>query len=326
MDLSNNNLPREIGYELAAAIQSNHSLKQLSLHSNNLQPSINVILQALSNISTLELLNLHNSHLTSLATKGLESVIKNNTGLQCLYINDNNLGNGLIIILKALKSISSLNKLSISNNNFMNDVITDLRVADKIRVFLESFCQCSDYSNCSELLGLKKLCITSKLQTSATSVEEAEIALATTLQNNPGLQVLHVDNGCLCQPPKEFIKALKYVKSNKVLNFSNNSLSEELVSEIASSIKSYTSLEMVYLHNCNLKSSVIILSEVLATISTLKVLDLQSNGLTEEVGNSLASVIANNRLMKVLFLDNNNIGVGALNILKALKTLILLKC
>ena len=182
LDLSNNNLPREIGYELAAVIQSNHSFKQLLLHSNNLQSSIDVILQALSKLSTLELLDLRDSHLTSLAAKGLESVIKNNIGLKCLYINDNNLGKGLIVILKALKSISSLNKLSISNNNFMNDVITDLRVADKIRAFLESFCQCSDYSNSSELLGLKKLCITSKLQTRATSIKEAEIALASSLQ------------------------------------------------------------------------------------------------------------------------------------------------
>ena len=137
--------------------------------------------------------------------------------------------------------------------------------------------------------------------------------------------MLHVDNGCISQSPKEFIKALKYANSNKVLDLSNVNLSEELISELASSIKLYTSLEMVYLHNSNLKSSAVILSEVLASISTLKVLDLQSNGLTEEVGNSLASVIINNRLMEALFLDNNNIGVGTLNILKALKNINSLK-
>ena len=300
LNLSNTQLPNEVNSDLALAIESNRNLKtllmssssmecssdailpalsksfslQIMAHSCNLQSSINLILQALSKLSTLEQLDLHNSHLTSLAAKGIESVIKNNTGLQCLYINDNNLGKGLIIILKALKSISSLKQLNIDNNNFMNDVIDDLRIANKVRVFLDSLFQCSDYSDSSELLSLKKLCIASKLQTKATLVEEAEIALASSVQNNPGIQVLHVDNGCLHQPPKQFIKALKYANSIKVLDLSNFNLSEEKISELTSSIKSYTSLEMLYLYNNNLKTSVIILSEVLATISTLKVLDL----------------------------------------------------
>ena len=325
LDLSNNNLPREIGSELAAAIQSNNSLKQLSLHSNNLQSSINVILQALSKLSTLELLDLHNSHLTPLAAKGLESVIKNNTELKCLYVNDNNLGKGLIIILKSLKSISSLKEVNTESNNFMNDVEADLRVANKVRVFLECLYQCSDYSNSSELHYLKRLCIASKLQTRATLVEETEIAVASTIQINPGLQVLHVDNGCLSQPPKHFIKTLKYANSIKVLDFSDFNLSEEWGSKLAYSIQLHTSLEKVYLCNSNLKSSVIILLEVLATISTLKVLDLQSNKLTAEVGNSLASVITNNKQLEVLFLDNNNIGMGAMNIVKALKNINSLK-
>ena len=325
VDLSNNNFPEGISSKVAVAIQSNHSLKELWLHSNNLKSSINVILDALSKLSTLELIDMHSSHLTSLAAKGLESVIKNNTGLKRLYINDNNIGKGLIIILKALKSISSLYELNIKNNNFMNNVIGDLGIANKMRVFIESLCQCSDFSDSSELLLLKKLCIASKLQTSVTIVEEAEIALASTLQNNPGLQVLHVDNGCLSQPPKHFIKSLKYANSIKVLDLSNFNLSEELVSELTSSIKSHTSLEKIYLYNGNLKSSVIILSEVLATISTLKLLDLQSNGLTEEVGNSLASVIINNKALEVLFLDNNNISEGAVNIAKALQNINSLK-
>ena len=191
LDLSNNQIPEKTGCELAAAIKSNHSLKQLRLHSNNLKSSIVVILQALSELSTLELLDFHDSHLTSLAAKGF--VIKNNTGLKW-YINDNNLGKSLITILKALKSISSLEKLSINNNGFMNDGIANLRVANKMRLFLESFYQCRDDLDCSELFILKKLCNASELQTRVTLVEEAETALAYTLQNNPGLQELHWDN------------------------------------------------------------------------------------------------------------------------------------
>ena len=46
----------------------------------------------------------------------------------------NNLGKGLIIILNALNNLSSLIKLNISDNNFMNDVIAYVRVANKLRV------------------------------------------------------------------------------------------------------------------------------------------------------------------------------------------------
>ena len=104
------------------------------MHNNNLQSSIDVILQALSKLSTLELLDLHGSHLTPFSANGLESAIKNYTGLKCLYINENNLGKGLIIILNALNNLSSLIKLNISDNNFMNDVIAYVRVANKLRV------------------------------------------------------------------------------------------------------------------------------------------------------------------------------------------------
>ena len=135
-------------------------------------------------------------------------------------------------------------------------------------------------------------------------------------------------NDCISKPPKQLIKALKYSESIVALNLGNlNLVSERLVSELASSIKTWTSLEKVYLCNNNLSLSVTVLSKTLATISALKVLDLQSNKITKEASNSLASVIINNKALEVLFLDNNNIGVGAVNIVKALqnnKSLIML--
>ena len=323
LDLSNNNLPEGIGIKLAAAIQSNNSLKQLWLHSNNLQSSIDVILQALSELSTLELLDLHNCHLTSIAAKGLESIIVNNTGLECLYLNDNNLGKGLIFIYKALQNNSSLTAFNITNNNFMNDLIAFLTVANKFRAFLENLCQCTGYSESSGIL--KTLCIASKSNTNVSLAEQAERALTSVLQNNPRLEGLHIDNGCINSAPNEVIKALNYVNYIKVLSLNNLDMSREMVNELASAIKLYTCLENIYLHSNDLKLSVIILSEALNTISTLKVLDLQNNELTEEAGESLASVIINNPSLEALFLDNNNIGVGALKIAEALRNIKSLK-
>ena len=325
LDLSDNSLLDVNTVELAAAIQSNNSLKQLWLHSNNLQSSIVVILQALSELSTLELLDLHNCHLTSISAKELESVIVNNTGLKYLYLNDNNLGKGLITILKALQNISSLKEFNISNNNFMNDVVSDLSVANAVRIYLENLCKYTDHSDSSGILFLKQLCIASKSITKITIVEQAEIALALVLQNNPRLEIFYVDHGCLSAAPNQVIKALKYVNSIKVLSLTNLDMSIDTVKELASAIKLCTCLETVYLYSNSLKLSAIILLKELSTISTLRRLDLTNNELTEEVGEPLASVIMNNPSLETLFLDENNIGVGALKIAKALSNIKSLK-
>ena len=324
LDLSNNSLPEEVGIELAAAIQSNRTLKHLLLHSNNLQSSVDSILQALSKLSTLELLDLHNSNLTSIAVKGLENVIVNNVGLQYLYLNDNNLGKGLINIFKVLQSISSLKELNISNNNFMNDVTADLTVANKLRVFLEFMFQRSNYQDYMEIVFLKQLYNASKSVTIVTLVEEGDRALASFLQNNPRLEMLHPDITYL-NISKQFFKSLQHTKTIEVLNFNNCSLCREMVSDLASTVKLHTCLKEIYLCNSNLKSSAIILLEALSRISTLKVLDLQSNGLTEEAGDPIQSVIINNSLLERLILDNNSIGMGVLKIAKALQNINSLK-
>ena len=94
----------------------------------------------------------------------------------------------------------------------------------------------------------------------------------TVKKTGPYLHGVFPVNDCISKPPKQLIKALKYSESIVALNLGNlNLVSEGLVSELASSIKTWTSLEKVYLCNNNLSLSVTVLTKTLATISALKV-------------------------------------------------------
>ena len=61
LGLNNNNLPKEMSHELAAVIKSNCYLELLTLSSNNLQYSAIKILQCLTTINTLKVLNMDNN-------------------------------------------------------------------------------------------------------------------------------------------------------------------------------------------------------------------------------------------------------------------------
>ena len=62
LNLGSNNIPKESCGELVLAIKSNIHLEELWLHGNNLRSSSVTILQSLSTLSTLKLLNINNNH------------------------------------------------------------------------------------------------------------------------------------------------------------------------------------------------------------------------------------------------------------------------
>ena len=110
-------MPMEVSSELALAIECNQRLNTLILNDNNLQSSVVVILQALSKISSLEELNLQSTELNEDAGLYLSSVIHNNTALSQLHLDNNNIDEGLLHVMKALKQHNSLQVLGLGNVN-----------------------------------------------------------------------------------------------------------------------------------------------------------------------------------------------------------------
>ena len=86
---------KEVSDEIALVIECNQCLMTLELDGNDLQ------------YSSLSVLSSQCSQLTEDAVEYISSIILNNTGMNELYLNDNNIGKGVLHIDEALQNLIS---------------------------------------------------------------------------------------------------------------------------------------------------------------------------------------------------------------------------
>ena len=98
-------------------IKLNCNLESLTLSSNDLQSSTIVILQALSTITTLKILNMDNNQIGEKGGEVLISVILSNKRLTKLHFSSNNLYNSSIKVSEALQNHLCLKSLDLSDNS-----------------------------------------------------------------------------------------------------------------------------------------------------------------------------------------------------------------
>ena len=101
-------------------------------------------------------------------------------------------------------------------------------------------------------------------------------------------------------------KNLQDISSLKVLDLQNNFITEEAGEVLASIISSNTKLEELYLGNNHLQAGIIQVFTELKKISSLRMLDLENNGMSKEVATELAAAISGNSSLQRLWLDNND--------------------
>ena len=323
LGLNNTNIPMEACNELPLAIECNQGLNTLLLNGNNLQCSSVVILQALSKISSLKVLHLQSSQLTEDAGEYLSYVIRNNTGINHLLLNNNHIGKGMSHIVKALQRCSSLWVLGLANANMPMEACNELALAIECNQCLNTLLLNDNnlqssaifiLQALSKILSLKFLNLQSNQLT-----EDAGEYLSSVILNNTGLIQLLLDNNYIGKGMSHIAKALQRCSSLQVLGLANTDMSMEACNELALAIECNQCLSTLKLHGNDLHCSSVVILQALSYISSLKVLHLQSNQLTEDAGEYLSSVILNNTGLNELFLDNNNIGKGVLPIAKALK-------
>ena len=117
LNLSKNKMTGLVTEDLANIIKNNSDLQNLNLSDNDLKLSAVLILQALTEISQLTVLNLNSNNMTGQVAEDLTNVIKSNPGLQQLHLSDNDLKSSAVVILQALKYNSRLDILDLSRNN-----------------------------------------------------------------------------------------------------------------------------------------------------------------------------------------------------------------
>ena len=329
LGLGNNKIPQEACDELALAIKSNKHLKGLWLNDNNLHSSVNIILNSLTAITTLTVLSLSKNQITEEADEALESVIMHNTGLEELYLNGNSLGVGTLKVAKALQHITTLKKLGLGNNNIPQEACDELALAIKSNKHLEIL-----WLNDNSLLSSVNIILNSLTAITTLTflnlgnnqiTHEADEALASVIMHNTGLEELHFNGNSLGVGTLKVAKALQHITTLRILGLGNNKIPQEACDELALAIKSNKHLKGLWLNDNNLHSSVNIILNSLTAITTLTVLSLSKNQITEEADEALESVIMHNTGLEELYLNGNSLGVGTLKVAKALQHITTLK-
>ena len=129
LNLNSNNMTGEAAEDLSSIIKCNSNLEWLYLGYNNLKASGGLILRALQENTKLKVLNLNNNDMTGEVAENIAGVIKNNSNLEKLYLSNNNFNTSGVLILQALKSITHLRVLALSNN-LLYDSVTELTATE----------------------------------------------------------------------------------------------------------------------------------------------------------------------------------------------------
>ena len=195
--------------------------------------------------------------------------------------------NGAILI-HIFKNVSKMLQLNVSNSNLTPQVLAEVAsVIDK-----------SD--KVTEQNTLKYIDI------SGNPVSDIGINIfAQTIIASSSLEYLNVSN-CSLQSKgvNTIVKAIANLTSLKFLNLSSNNLTVEEEFNIEIAIKNNNHIEYLYLPNCVLtRNKLRNILNTLQTINTLKILDINSNKIDNQLANHLAGAIQSNRNLEKLLLS-----------------------
>ena len=332
LDLNNNKdrstkIPAAITY----VITENKLLERLSLSDNNLNDDgIIKIAQSLYKHSKLKNINLQYNNITEEAAEALASIISSNTGLEELYLGNNQLKLGVTKISTALKNISSLIVLDLDNNNIPEEVADELSAAIRANNSLEKLWLSDNHLGSStvkivnalkEILTLKEINLNGNNRS-----EELAPALTSIITKSKLIErILLSDNNLNDDGVIKIAHSLCKHSKLKYINLQSNNITEKGAEALASIISSNTGLEALYLGNNQLQLGVIKISTALRNISSIKVLDLDNNNIPEEVADELSAAIRANTSLEKLWLDDNHLGSSTVMIMNAIKEILTLK-
>ena len=329
LNLGSNNMSSQVAKDLANVIKNNSGLEELYLFSNDLRSSATVILQALEENSKLKVLNLNNNNMTSQVAKHLANVIKNNSGLEELYLYSNDLRSSATVILQALKKNSKLKALNLGSNNMSSQVANDLANVIKNNSGLKELYLYSNDLRSSATVILQALEENSKLKVLNLSNNNmtSQVArdLANVIKNNSGLEELYLYSNDLRSSATVILQALEENSKLKVLNLSNNNMTSQVARDLANVIKNNSGLEKLYLHMNDLKSSATVILQALKEKCKLNELNMSNNFLIGILASQFIPIIKSNPLITNLWLHDNVLQNGLIDIAMSCNSLTNLK-
>ena len=314
LNLIGNNMSGTVVNDLADVIKSNVSLEEIYLGNNNLQSSAIVVLQALKRISTLKKLDLSNNNMSAKVVNDLADVIKNNCCLEVLNLLNNDLRSSVVMILQALQSSTCL-KMLFLENNMLGKVANDLADAIKVNTSLHTLCLGFNglRSFAAVVLQAMKKLTQLKILTLGNSVTSYIVNdLADVIRNNVYLEVLSLSCNHLQSSAAVILQALEELNNLKILDLANNRISGKALHSL-SHVGRSNSLIWLEISGNNLQSDFTIKSHAGCQLQSLFIND---TNLSITAVNSLLATVHHNHTISDIWLGDNNIQQGLLNIVK----------
>ena len=325
--LGENSITEETIDDIAAVL--NENTKYVYLCGIKLK-SVAKMASTVKSLSNLKLLALNNNQITEAAACSISETIANNTEITQLWMYNNQLKSSEAKALcKGLKQISSLTKLYLYNNGMTEAAAQNIAAGFDNNPLLESV---NIGGNNFKTQGILKLCCSLKqlnqlkeLDISNNSItKEAASEIAEVIINNPLLEYLYLgNNNFQSEGVIELAIAAKQLSFLKILEFSRSQITENAADEISAVVLNNKGLEQLWLNNNRLGTiGVQRLCCGLIKVSTLKLLNLQNNSITETAAFDIAAVITNNPLLECIYFGYNTMKTrGVLILSNSLKQL-----
>ena len=324
LNFHNNEITEKAADAIALVVSNNFGLEELYLGSNKLSKGAVKIVEGLRNISTLKVLDLNENDASVVVATKLASAIASNRSLNDLRLSGNRLTtSGMVTIAKELSKISTLKMLNIRHNLITEDAADAIRSLLESNNSIEKLYVGHNKLNMGVLKIVKALKCTSSLKVLDFNCNNASSKIADELAeviNSNRLQKLWLANSSLRLYGRKIVHSLSMSTELTGLNLSGNYMPEEIADDLAEYINNNNCLQDLRLSGNRLTTTgIITIAKSLRKLSTLKVLNISSNLITEEAADAIVSVILSNNELEELYFGDNELQAGTCKIVAALK-------
>ena len=324
--LNGNQIDEEAADDIASIIANNVKIEKLLLYNNALKSEgIYKVCQAMKCHANLKVFRIGQNYIQEEAADDIAEVINHNPLLKVVDIANNRLlTNGVMKITRWLEKITNLNlkennitcteKLaayiakSFTNNTYLKVLHLDnnnFSVSD-VSIIAEAI---------NKVTGLKVLTVSNTGFTADN--------ISTMITNNLLLEILDIgDNKLESEGISHISKALMKLSHLRELGLYGNEITDDAAGDIAGVISRLPVLEKLWLSSNAF--GVVGMRNICKSLQhngTLKLLQLDNVGLTEEVADDIADLIHSNPLLEYVYLGSNRLqSTGANVILSSLKS------
>ena len=327
--LNGNEIDEKAAGDIASIVANNVEIEKLLLYNNSLKSlGIHTVCQALVIHKNLQIFRISHNQIKAGAADSIADVINHNPLLKVVDVGSNQLLTlGVMKIIKSLEKATNLQRLNLYDNYMTcTDEITDsIAKVIKNNVNLKALhlgnnnFSVSNISIIAEALNM----ITGLKELTVNNTGFTPDHIATMITNNLVLDILDIgDNNLKSEGMCKLSRALMTLSYLKELGLYGNKITDNAADDIAGVICKLPVLEKLLLNNNAF--GIVGMQTICKSLrqkNALKILQLDSVGITEEVADDIAAVIDSNPSLECLYLGHNRLkNNGAITILRSLKT------